>query len=102
MTTPSSRPEATPAPVNLRGAVDLSSLKNRSAPAPAAAGTTAAGTAGGAPAENDQTPAPGEPSAHRFILNITEETFPQLIELSAQVPVVVDLWSARSEAKVGS
>lgn len=94
MTTPSSRPEATPSPVNLRGAVDLSSLKNGSAPAQRPAGDAA----GGAAASSGQAPQPGATTSHRFILNVTEETFPQLVQLSAQVPVVVDLWSARSEA----
>ncbi|MBS1674951.1 MAG: tetratricopeptide repeat protein [Actinobacteria bacterium] len=61
----------------LRGAVDLSSLRNR----PAA-------------------PAPGAPSAEvaldgpiPLIVDVTDATFGQVLELSQSVPVVVDLWA---------
>lgn len=58
----------------LRGALDLSALRNRpSAPARAA------------------TPPPGEGA--RVILDVTDEMFPQVLELSRTVPVVVDLWA---------
>lgn len=56
----------------LRGAVDLSSLRNR--PAPGAAGAPAGG----------QT----EVSS---VMTITDADFPQLLELSRSVPVVVEL-----------
>ncbi|MET0297736.1 MAG: tetratricopeptide repeat protein [Microbacterium sp.] len=61
----------------LRGAVDLSALRNRpaSAPAPGADGAGAA---------------PGIPS---LVLDVTDETFPQLLELSRTVPIVIDLWA---------
>lgn len=55
----------------LRGAVDLSSLRNR--PAPGAA----------APAAS----APG------LIMDVTDATFGSVLELSQTVPVVVDLWA---------
>jgi len=62
----------------LRGAVDLSSLRNRpAAPAPAAGDT--GGEAG--------TPASG------VIIDVTDATFPQAAELSKTVPVVFDLWA---------
>ena len=57
----------------LRGAVDLSALRNR--PAPAAPGTAA--------------PA----SAPALVIDVTDETFPQVLELSRSVPVVIDLWA---------
>ena len=57
----------------LRGAVDLSALRNR--PAPAAPGT----------------PAPA--SAPALVMDVTDETFPQVLELSRSVPVVIDLWA---------
>ncbi|WP_314501986.1 tetratricopeptide repeat protein [uncultured Microbacterium sp.] len=57
----------------LRGAVDLSALRNRPAPAPAGA----------------QPPA----SAPSLVMDVTDETFPQLLELSRTVPVVIDLWA---------
>ena len=69
--------------MNLRGAVDLSALKARSsAPAaPAAPGTAAPGAA----------PAPSP-----FVVQVSEQTFPQVVQLSAEVPVVIDLYSDAS------
>ena len=64
----------------LRGAVDLSSLRNR--PQPPAPGAPAGG--------------PGSPGAAQvtsLVLDVTDETFPQVLELSRTVPVVVDLWA---------
>ncbi|QKJ19302.1 tetratricopeptide repeat protein [Microbacterium hominis] len=62
------------APAALRGAVDLSALRNR--PEPAAAG--GAPTAGAVPS---------------LVMDVTDETFPQAMELSRTVPVVIDLWA---------
>ncbi|MBF4993553.1 tetratricopeptide repeat protein [Arthrobacter gandavensis] len=77
MSTPNHRPAPAPS-MNLRGAVDLSALKNRaSAPPPAAAG------------------GPGEgPSS--YVVEVSEQTFPQVVQLSATVPVIVNLYSPRS------
>lgn len=63
----------------LRGAVDLSSLRNRpAAPAP-----------GAAPAQDGaESPATGG-----YIVDVTDATFGQILELSRSVPVVVDLWA---------
>ncbi|MBN9176245.1 MAG: tetratricopeptide repeat protein [Microbacterium sp.] len=58
----------------LRGAVDLSSLRARSA----------------APAAPD-APTPG--SAPSLVFDVTDATFPQVLELSRTVPVVIDLWA---------
>lgn len=60
----------------LRGAVDLSSLRNRPT-ADAAAPTPGAGGA-------------GVPS---LVFDVTDATFPQALDLSRTVPVVVDLWA---------
>ena len=70
--------DPTPSAV-LRGAVDLSSLRNRPAQAPAssAAGAGPTGAAG----------APG------LVFDVTDQSFPQVLELSRTVPVVVDLWA---------
>jgi putative thioredoxin len=62
----------------LRGAVDLSALRNRPQP-PAAA-------------------APGQPDAEAaavpsLVMDVTDATFGQVLELSRTVPVVVDLWA---------
>jgi putative thioredoxin len=59
-------------PAALRGAVDLSSLRNRPA----------------SPAEG--APAPGVVDV---VVDATDETFGQILELSRTVPVVVDLWA---------
>ncbi len=59
-------------PPHSRGAVDLSSLRNRPTP----------------PAEG--APAPGVVD---LVVDATDETFGQILELSRTVPVVVDLWA---------
>ncbi|WP_311257394.1 tetratricopeptide repeat protein [Microbacterium sp. WCS2018Hpa-9] len=61
-------------PAALRGAVDLSSLRNRPA----------------APAAAAQSPAAG---AVDIVVDATDESFGQILELSRTVPVVVDLWA---------
>ncbi|TPV49093.1 tetratricopeptide repeat protein [Pseudarthrobacter phenanthrenivorans] len=83
MSSPASRPvpPAAANPLNLRGAVDLSSLKQR--PAPSGAGTSAEG-------------APQRTGAPELKVNVTEGNFQQLVELSAQVPVVFALWASYS------
>ena len=71
---------STPAPGSvLRGAVDLSSLRNRPQP-------PAASAPGAAPAESG-TPAPS------LVFDVTDASFGQVLELSRSVPVVVDLWA---------
>ena len=65
----------------LRGAVDLSSLRNRPASAP-----------GSAPVNGD-APAAGGLSVPSLVMDVTDETFAQVLELSRTVPVVVDLWA---------
>ncbi len=62
---------------SLRGAVDLSTLRNR--PAPAVAGEEAASGA--------------DVVVPSLVLDVTDETFPQVLELSRTVPIVVDLWA---------
>lgn len=91
MTSPASRPvpPAAANPLNLRGAVDLSALKQRPAP-PAGAGgggPAAPGAAGGGPDHNAAAP---------LRVDVTEANFQELVDLSAQVPVVVALWAAYS------
>ncbi|WP_442922442.1 tetratricopeptide repeat protein [Microbacterium sp. Root61] len=62
----------------MRGAVDLSSLRNRP--------QTPAAPAGGAP--------PSAPTAvNSLVMDVTDDSFAQILELSRTVPVVVDLWA---------
>ncbi|UYO98485.1 tetratricopeptide repeat protein [Microbacterium sp. M28] len=66
-------------PAALRGAVDLSALRNRPSPSAAPAGSAA---------QPDSAVASGA-----LIRDITDETFGEVLELSRTVPVVVDLWA---------
>ncbi|MFB8148213.1 tetratricopeptide repeat protein [Microbacterium sp. NPDC056003] len=61
----------------LRGAVDLSALRNRPAATPAGQEPAAA-------------PAGSVPS---LVMDVTDDTFAQVLELSRTVPVVIDLWA---------
>ncbi len=71
-----------PPPATVRGAVDLSSLgRPKRAPEPARAVSPP-------PAGQD---APG--AAPHPVLDVTDATFPAVVELSQRVPVVVDLWA---------
>ena len=65
---------------SLRGAVDLSTLRNR----PAATAAIAPG---------EEAPAGSAVVVPSLVLDVTDETFPQVLELSRTVPVVVDLWA---------
>jgi len=64
----------------LRGAVDLSALRNR--PSAPAAGAPAAGAPAGDPG-----------AAPSLVFDVTDATFGEVLELSRRVPVVVDLWA---------
>lgn len=66
----------------LRGAVDLSSLRNR--PQPPAPGTAAGGAGGGAATAS---------GGGGLVREATDETFGEILELSRTVPVVIDLWA---------
>ncbi|KYJ99213.1 tetratricopeptide repeat protein [Microbacterium sp. p3-SID338] len=63
-------------PAALRGAVDLSSLRNRPS----------------APAGGSATAPAGSPVTD-VVVDATDENFGQVLELSRTVPVVVDLWA---------
>ncbi|MFT4156569.1 MAG: tetratricopeptide repeat protein [Microbacterium sp.] len=60
-------------PAALRGAVDLSALRNRPAAAPAAGARDA--------------------EVSDIVVNATDATFGQILEISRSVPVVIDLWA---------
>jgi putative thioredoxin len=69
----------------MRGAVDLSALRNR----PQQQASPAPGAAGAAPA----SAAPDASRVPSLVLDVTDATFPAILELSQRVPVVVDLWA---------
>lgn len=74
-----------PSGVNMRGAVDLSSLLNR----PPAAAPGAPGAAAGA--------APAAVPVPSLTLEGTDANFGEVLELSMTVPVIVDLWAGWCE-----
>ena len=61
----------------LRGAVDLSALRNRT----------------GAPATSAPAASTDAAGVGSLVMDVTDETFAQVLELSRTVPVVVDLWA---------
>ncbi|MBC7290891.1 MAG: tetratricopeptide repeat protein [Actinotalea sp.] len=67
--------------LDVRGAVDLSTLGRPPAPAP--------GGPAGTPADG---PATG------VVVDVTEASFPEVVQQSAQVPVVLTLWATRDTA----
>ncbi|WP_091721124.1 tetratricopeptide repeat protein [Pseudarthrobacter equi] len=95
MSSPASRPVPPAAAnlLNLRGAVDLSSLKQRpAAPSPSAAPPSQDAPAGTPAAGGTSGPGNGP----ELRVEVTEMNFQQLVELSAQVPVVFALWAPYS------
>jgi putative thioredoxin len=72
-----------PTPASLRGAVDLSSLVNRPA-APAARG--------GAGDDESAQPPSGRGTTS-LVVDVTDETFTAVLDLSREVPVIVDIWA---------
>ncbi len=67
-------------PINLHGAVDLSSLAR-----PAQSGASPGGGAEGAGTDSP------------IVVDVTEATFQQTVELSMQVPIVVEVWASYAQ-----
>lgn len=104
MSSPASRPvpPAAASQLNLRGAVDLSALKQRQVPpAPPAGGPTAGNGPAGAPPAGVAAGPDAGPEAPALRVTVTEGNFQDLVELSAQVPVVFALWAAYSPESAG-
>jgi len=72
---------------NLRGAVDLSSLVNKPQ-RPAAPASSAPGSPAGA-----GNAVVAEISVPHLLLDATDDTFGAVLDLSSQVPVIVDIWA---------
>lgn len=84
---------------NLRGAVDLTSLVQRAqAPTQAPTQTPSQGTT--APATSSTGVAPGtHVPVPSLVLEATDANFTAILDLSAQVPVIVELYSPAAEAQ---
>jgi putative thioredoxin len=78
-----------PTPAGLRGAVDLSSLVNRSQQT--APDSNRGGPAGAAP--TSAATAPGDLQLDSLVIDVTDSTFQDVLELSTIVPVIVDIWA---------
>ncbi|WP_024817270.1 tetratricopeptide repeat protein [Arthrobacter sp. 31Y] len=90
MSSPGYRPTpAAASQLNLRGAVDLSSLRRPAAPS---APAPSASADGGSPAGG--TPPGGETGKAPLRVDATESNFQDLVQLSAQIPVLFILWSS--------
>jgi putative thioredoxin len=100
---PAARTAARPAPpgprLNLRGAVDLSSLARPQQPVGSPRGAAPGGGAPARPGGVGGTGAaggagPAGPGAPAVVVDVTEETFGDVVvQQSLTVPVVVDLWA---------
>lgn len=73
--------------LDVRGAIDLSTLGRKAAPAPGGPATAPGSAPGSAPG--------AVPSG--VVVDVTEATFADVVQMSMQVPVVFSLWAAWSE-----
>lgn len=84
-----------PTPSSLRGAVDLSSLVDRAQRPPQGPGAPAAaapsGPTAGAPAAG--APGDGVLSVPSLVMDVTDQSFQDIVQLSTVVPVIVDIWA---------
>ncbi len=87
-----------PTPSGLRGAVDLSSLVDRAQrPQQPAPGTGTAGPGAGpagAPGSDVAGSVPGgDLTVPSLVLDVTDQSFQDVLQLSTIVPVIVDIWA---------
>ena len=88
-----------PTPSSLRGAVDLSSLVDRAQRPPQGAAGPAGSpaTPGNAGATNGPAagaaPADGVLSVPSLVMDVTDQSFQDIVQLSTVVPVIVDIWA---------
>lgn len=80
-----------PTPSGLRGAVDLSSLVDR-AQRPAGQPPTSAGAPVAAPGTPGSETA-GDVTLPSLVLDVTDQSFQEVLQLSSVVPVIVDIWA---------
>ncbi|WP_426996221.1 tetratricopeptide repeat protein [Pseudarthrobacter sp. N5] len=96
MSSPASRPvpPAAASHLNLRGAVDLSALKQRPA-APAGPAQIPS------PVSGSGTDTTADAGRTALRVEVTEGNFQELVDLSARVPVVIALWAGYSPESAG-
>lgn len=84
-----------PTPSGLRGAVDLSSLVDRAQRPPQPSGAPApAGAAGGvAPGTEADAVNGADLTVPSLVIDVTDATFQDVLQLSTVVPVIVDIWA---------
>lgn len=84
-----------PTPSGLRGAVDLSSLVDRAQRPPQPSGAPApAGSPGGAvPGTEAGTVNGADLTVPSLVIDVTDATFQDVLQLSTVVPVIVDIWA---------
>ncbi|MFJ4297290.1 tetratricopeptide repeat protein [Curtobacterium sp. NPDC089689] len=90
-----------PTPSGLRGAVDLSSLVDRAqrpatapgAPAPAGPGATGSDATGSVAAAGSGVDGGADLTVPSLVLDVTDQTFQDVLQLSTVVPVIVDIWA---------
>jgi len=75
-----------PTPSSLRGAVDLSSLVDRAQRPPQPAGAPDSPAAPARPEE-------GAVTLPSLVIDVTDQTFQDVLQLSDVVPVIVDIWA---------
>ncbi|WIE77683.1 tetratricopeptide repeat protein [Curtobacterium sp. MCSS17_016] len=84
-----------PTPSGLRGAVDLSSLVDRAQrpPQPSGAPAPAGSTGGAVPGAEVGAVNGADLTVPSLVIDVTDATFQDVLELSNVVPVIVDIWA---------
>ncbi|PZE80378.1 tetratricopeptide repeat protein [Curtobacterium sp. MCBD17_032] len=82
-----------PTPSSLRGAVDLSSLVDRAQRPQSAAPTAGAAAGAGSPAPAGAGQADSAVSVPSLVIDVTDQGFQDVVQLSTVVPVIVDIWA---------
>ncbi|PYY65398.1 MULTISPECIES: tetratricopeptide repeat protein [unclassified Curtobacterium] len=84
-----------PTPSGLRGAVDLSSLVDRAQrpPQPSGAPAPAGSTGGAVPGTEADTANGADLTVPSLVIDVTDATFQDVLQLSTIVPVIVDIWA---------
>ncbi|PZF32497.1 tetratricopeptide repeat protein [Curtobacterium sp. MCPF17_051] len=84
-----------PTPSGLRGAVDLSSLVDRAQrpPQPSGAPAPAGSTGGAVPGTEADTANGADLTVPSLVIDVTDATFQDVLQLSTVVPVIVDIWA---------